>query len=103
MAKAIVEEGENRVVRQVDRRVVAHRNELRELLRVGGVAWSTRGDDGDKSDKTVDGKGKRDKYEDWTKIGTIIVSLILCWSRCKVLSVQWPGCGSSQTARGCRI
>jgi hypothetical protein len=64
MAKAIVEEGENQVVRRVDRRVVAHRNKVRELLHFGGVARSTQGDDGDDSDKTVEGKGRRDKEED---------------------------------------
>jgi hypothetical protein len=103
MTKAIVEEGENRVVRRVDRHVVAHRNEPRELLHFGGVARSTQGDDSDDSDNTVEGKGRRDKEDDLTKIGTIGVSLILCWCRCKLLSVQWPGCGSSQTSRGCRI
>jgi hypothetical protein len=42
MAKAIVEEGENRVFRRVDRRVVAHRNEPRELLHLVGPCSPSR-------------------------------------------------------------
>jgi hypothetical protein len=63
MAKAIVEEGENRVVRRINRHV-AHRNESRELLHFGGAVRSTQGDDSDDSDKTVEEKGKRDEEED---------------------------------------
>jgi hypothetical protein len=77
MAEASVEEGENRVVRRVNRRVVVRRDEPRELLHFGGVARSTHGDGGDNSE---DGGGKKEARRGGRvdKIRTIGVGFILC-------------------------